>query len=66
MLANRVFDNFILTGESLADVYRIFATCLLFNYNLCGKLVSSSELSTIFDDYLKTTSVSFFIVDYNL
>ena len=33
------------------------ATCPLVNNNLCGKLVSSSELPIIFDDSLKTTSV---------
>ena len=28
--------------------------------------MSLSELPTIFDDYLKTTSVPFFIADFNL
>ena len=48
--------------EDLQD----FATCLLVNNNLCEKLVSSLELPIIFDDNLKTTSVSFFIADFNL
>ena len=30
------------------------------------KMLSSSELPIIFDDNLKTTSVSFFIADLNL
>ena len=41
-------------------------TSLLVNNNLCGKLISSLELSTIFDDSLKTSSVSFFIADFGL
>ena len=38
--------------------------CLLLNNNLWGKFVSLSL--TIFDDNPKTTSVSFFIEDFNL
>ena len=41
-------------------------TCQLFNNNLCGKLVSSLELPITFDDSLKITSVSSFVVDFNL
>ena len=40
-----------------------FATCLLDNDNLWGKLVSPLKLPIIFDDNLKTTSVLFFIAD---
>ena len=39
---------------------------LLVNINICGILVSSSELSIMFDDNLKTTLVSFTIADFNL
>ena len=49
----------------LAKTLRIFATCLLVNNNSSGKLVLSFELLTVFDDILKTTSVSFFIDDFN-
>ena len=50
----------------LAKALRRFATCLLVNNNLCGKLTSSSELLIIFDDNLKITSVPLFIADFNL
>ena len=40
-----------------------FATCLFVNNNLYGKLVSTSTI--IFDDNLKTTSVSFLIAAFN-
>ena len=49
-----------------AKALRRFATCLTVNNDLCGKLVSSLELPIIFDDNLKTTSVSLFIADFNL
>ena len=48
-----------------AKALQRFATCLLVTNNLCGKLVSSLELPIIFDDNLKTISVSFFIADFN-
>ena len=66
ILVNCAFDNLISVDVSLAKALRIFATCLLLNNNLCGKLVSSSELPIIFDENLKTTSVPFFIADFNL
>ena len=66
ILVNCAFDNLISVDVWLAKALRIFATCLLVNNNLCGKLVSSSELPIIFDDNLKTTSVSFLIADFNL
>ena len=43
-----------------------FATCLLVDNKLCWKIVSPSELPIIFDDSLKTTSVSFFIAAFSL
>ena len=43
---------------------QIFETCLLVDNNLWGKLVSSSPI--IFNHNLKTTSVLFFIADFNL
>ena len=41
----------------LAKTLQRFATCLLVNNNLRGKLVSLSELPIIFGDSLKTRSV---------
>ena len=41
-------------------------TCQLINNDLYGKLVSSSELSIMLDDSLKTILVSSFIADFNL
>ena len=66
ILNNSVFYNLISVAELFAKDLRRFATCLLLNNNSCGKLVSSSELPIIFDDNLKTTSVSFFIANFNL
>ena len=59
--------NHVLSVDELfAKASQRFATCLLDNINLCGKLIESSELPIIFDDNLKTTSVLFFIADFNL
>ena len=57
ILVNCAFENVISADMWLAKALRIFATCLLVNNNLCGKLASSSELPIIFDDNFKTTSV---------
>ena len=66
-LKNPPFNiNLISVYVWLAKALRRFATCLLVKNNLCGKLVSSSELQIIFDDNLKITSVSLFIADFNL
>ena len=64
ILNNWVFDNLISADELFAKVLRRFETCVLVNYNLRGKLASLSPI--ISDDNLKTTSVSFFIADFNL
>ena len=61
-----VFDNLISADELFAKDLRRFATCLLVNSSSCRKLITSSELPIIFDYNLKTTSVSFFIADFNL
>ena len=66
ILLNCAFENLISVDVWLAKALRRFATCLLFNNNLCGKLASSSELPIIFDDNLKITSTPFFIADFNL
>ena len=39
--------------------------CVLVNNNLCGKLFSSLESPTIFNDIFKVFSVLFFIPDFN-
>ena len=39
ILVNCAFDNLISVNMCLAKALRIFATCLLVNNNLCGKLV---------------------------
>ena len=50
-------DSLILTDESFGKALERLTACLLVNNNLCEKLVSSLELSIIFDDDLKTTLV---------
>ena len=59
-----VFVNLISVDDWLVKVLRRFVTCLLVNNNLWQKLVSSSP--KIFDDNLKTTSVSFFLLQTSI
>ena len=40
----------ILADEPFAKALRIFKTCVSFNKNLCGKLVSSLEFPIKFDE----------------
>ena len=61
---NWVFDNLISIDELFAKALWIFETCLFVNNNLWGKLISLSPI--MFDNNLNTTSVSFFIADFNL
>ena len=61
-----VFDNFILAEELFAKALRSFETCVLVNNNLCGRLFSSLESPTPFDEIFKVSSVPFFIPDFNL
>ena len=56
----------MLADELSATALRRFTNCPFVNNNLCRKLVLSSELPIIFDDNLKPTSISFFIVYFNL
>ena len=56
----------ILADKLFAKALQFFVTCQLINNNLYGKLVSSSELSIMLDDSLKTILVSSFIADLNL
>ena len=60
ILGNRVFDNLISVDKWYAKALRTFATCLLVNNNFWGKFFSLSPI--LFDDNLKTTSVSFFLL----
>ena len=66
ILCNLVFDNFILAYELFAKALRSFKTCVLVNNSICGKLFSSLESSTTFDESFKVTSVLFFVPDFNL
>ena len=61
-----VFHNLISVDELFAKSLRRFATCLLDNNKSCQKLYLSLELQIIFNDNFKTTSVSFFVADFNL
>ena len=56
----------MLAEELFAKALRSFETCVLVNNNLCGKLFSSLELSTTFDEIFKVTLIPFFIPDFNL
>ena len=66
ILDNWVFDSLISVDELFPKPLQRFATCLLVNNNSWGKLVLSLELPILFDDGLKTTSVSFFVANFNL
>ena len=57
ILCNGVFDNFILAEEPFAKALRNFETCVLVNNSLCGKLFSSLESPTTFDEIFKVISV---------
>ena len=65
ILFNRVFDIFILADEPFAKDLRSFETCVLVNNNLRGKLLSSLESPTIFDEIFKVASVALFLPDFN-
>ena len=45
---------------------KFYKTCVSVNKNLCGKLFSSLESPTAFDERFKVTSVPFFVTDLNL
>ena len=66
ILCNCVFDNFILAEELFAKALRSFETCELVNNNLYGKLFSSLDPPTTFDEILKDTSETFSIPHFNL
>ena len=51
--------------EPFAKAFRSLETCALVNNNLWGKLVSSLDSPTTFDEKFKITSVPFFIPNVN-
>ena len=56
----------MLAEEPFAKASRSLETCVLVNTKLCGKLVSSLESSTTFDESFKVMSVLFLVSDFNL
>ena len=63
---NWIFDYFILADEPFAKALQSFEACVLVNNNLRGKLFSTLEWSTTFDESSKIFSVPFFIPDFTL
>ena len=55
----------MLADKKFAKALRSLKNCVLVNNNLCGKLFSSLELLTTFDESFKVTSIPFFIHDFN-
>ena len=64
ILCNLVFDNFILAEELFAKTLQSFETCVLVNGSLWGKLFSSLESPTKFDQIFKVTG--FNLLSYEL
>ena len=60
ILFNWIFDDFLLADELFAKVLRSLETHVLINNNLYGKLVSSLESPTTFDERFKVTFVPVF------
>ena len=50
-----ILDSYVLADKPFAKTLQIFETCVSFNNNLCGKLVSSFESPTTFDEIFKVT-----------
>ena len=59
-----VFENFILADEPFTKALQIFESCASVNNNLCRKLVS--KLPIKFDGRFKSSSIPFYIADFNL
>ena len=55
-----VFDNFILSDEPFVKALQNLKNSVLVNENLWGKLFSSLESPTTFEEIFKVTSVPFF------
>ena len=65
ILYNWVPDNVTLFDELFIKTLRILKACVLVNNNLCGKVVSSTELLIAFDESFKNSSGQFFITACN-
>ena len=52
VLCNWVFGNFILADELFLKALRSLETCLLVNYNLCGKLFLLLQAPKAFNEML--------------
>ena len=61
ILDNWVFDSLILTDELCAKALWRFLTCLSVNNNLCGRLVSTSQLNNLKALYLNYCTELFYI-----
>ena len=66
ILDNWVFGNLISADELFEKALRILEICLSVNNNSCGKLALSLDSPIMLGDNLNTTSISFFIADFNL
>ena len=66
ILCNWVFDNFIFADELFEEVLGSLEIYVLVTNNLCAKLLSPLESSTLFDGIFKVTSVPFFIPEFKL
>ena len=51
----KVFDNFVFNDERFTKALQIIETCVSVDNNLCGKLASSLESQTTFDERFKIT-----------
>ena len=58
-------DNVTLFDELFIKTLRILKACVLVNNNLCGKVVSSTELLIAFNESFKNSSGQFFITACN-
>ena len=63
---NRVFESLMSVDELLVKALRILETCMFVSNNSCGKLVLSLESPIMLGDNPITTSISFFIADFDL
>ena len=61
-----VFEDLILADELFEKALRILEICLSVNNNSCEKLALSLDSPIMLGDNLNTTSISFFIADFNL
>ena len=59
ILCDWVFDIFILADKPFGKTIQSLETCVLVNNNLCGKLFSSLESPTTFDESFQVTPVPF-------